>query len=384
MTNLIPKSALVAPGEAMKTAFQIGYIIEMALQAKTRGLDFPFHMTVGSSSGSPAAVVAAAAEPLDHSLGLDAICRFADKIRFPEILKKSGPGQWMRPYREAIEGILANDELLKWEKAFQSPTAVVIVATHLDIRSAIETWGTRFAELGEGLQRFVGDESVSLDKIAAEISTLSLAGASGLFVPCYFSTKPWPQDAPGPQPENWEVLQDADELRQVVAASTRIPPFMGMPMKYKDRVLFDGAWSDNVPAWLPPAFGIHRMFIVDCTHKGALYSRPITSYLQRQIGDTLDSTAARVRIVEQVTRARWVGRLRNRLETSRRHVKRPDPIDLKKISENFPKMEIYEDHLPQDAPNPYRFLAPKLEVIQDLYWRGVAAAKARAGQNSFP
>jgi len=361
----------------MKSSFQAGHIVEMVNQILDRGWEYPFRMVVGSSSGSPMAVAAATASPIKHDLARNAWLQFGKDLHGLEIARKSLSGDLTRPYREALEGIFNNTELLRWEEAYNSPTTIVIVATHLDVEYATKTWGGRFDALREGLQRLLDGDTFSYERVARELSAFSATGATGLFVPRYYSTKPWPSDAPQPKPDNWDVFKNADELRQIVAASTRIPPFTGMPIRHGEHILIDGAWSDNVPARLPPAFGVQQMYLVNCTHKGKLFDKPISSYPTRRANDLLEMATNGMRYLGQLTQSRLADRISSGLNTLGQYVKKPEPIDLERIQQDYPKLEIYEDHLPKEAPNPYRFWAPPQEDIRDLYGFGISAAQNR-------
>lgn len=378
MPSLSPNAGLLVTGEAMKTAFQAGYTLELARQAQALGWAHPFRVTVGSSSGSFAAVIGATEFLPDHDLGLKFCRQFAADLR-PHVFWK-GPleGRWELPYRAALERILDGHDLIDWAAAFESPTMIVIVATHIDVARASENWSDRFRVLADGIQRALGGQEVSVREVAGRIAELSAAGASGFMTPCYLSTKPWPREAPSSEPANWHVLKDADELRQAVVASTRIPPFTGMPLRFRDLVLIDGAWSDNAPAWLAPALGLERFFIVDCTHKGKLYSRPIGDYLRRRARLVLEEASDALQRFEPWNRGGRLDILNHVLRGAHDLMPRPEPIDLTDLESRADGLRILEDHLPADAPNPYRFLAPRTGVVERLYEVGVETALARA------
>lgn len=384
MTSLMPNAGLLVTGEAMKTAFQAGYTVELAAQARAQGWAHPFRVTVGSSSGSLAAVVGAVEDPPDHDLALRFCRRFTDDLRPHAFWKGPLHGRWELPYRRALEGILEDHDLIDWEKAFESPTMIVIVTTQVDVRAASGPWGDRLQVLTDGIQRALGGEDVSFLDVAARIAELSAAGASGLFTPCYFSSKPWPREAPGGPPENWHALQSPSELRQAVVASTRIPPFTGAPVRFGDRVLIDGAWSDNVPAWIAPALGLEEFFIVDCTHKGRLYQRPIGDFARRQTRRFLRGASRAVEWVEQLAPRVPFANADRWLKGIHDFTPRPEPIDLREIERSSEGLRIFEDHLPADSPNPYRFIAPQPEVVDRLYRLGVEKAKKRAADLPRP
>jgi predicted acylesterase/phospholipase RssA len=378
----MPNAGLLVTGEAMKTAFQAGYTVELMRQAADLGWAHPFRVSIGSSSGSLAAVVAALGDPPDHDLTLRFSQQFAADLRPGAFLSAARPGRWELPYRAALERIFDNHHLLQWDKAFDSPTTIVIVTTEVDVRAASGPWGDRLQVLADGVQRALGGEPVSFLEVAGRIAELSAVGTSGFLKPCYFSTKPWPREAPGSPPENWSVLNGPSELRQAVVASTRIPPFTGMPVKFGDRVLIDGAWSDNVPAWLAPALGIEKFFIVDCTRKGKLYRRPIGDYVRRQARTLLRGASRVTEWVEQLLPSADLETWDRNLRGLHDFTPNPTPIDLKGLEEGSPRLKIFQDHLTDDAPNPYRFWAPKPAVIEALYRLGVEKASARAADLS--
>ncbi len=384
MSSFVPNAGLLVTGEAMKNAFQAGYVVELSLQARALGWESPFRVVIGSSSGSLAAVVAGTGEPLDHDLALRFSRKFTEDLRPRAFLENPLQGRWELPYRAVLEGILEDQKLLNWEKAYASPAMIVIVATHVDLRRASESWGDRFRVLADGVQRSLGGEDVSFLDVAGRIAELSAAGASGLLTPCYFSTKPWPADAARPEPEGWRVLTSPEELKKAVLASTRIPPFTGMPVRFDDLVLIDGAWSDNVPAWIAPALGLESFFIVDCTHKGKLYQRPIGDYVRRQARAVLSGASRATEWVEQLAPRIPLGGAERWLQGIHDFTPRPEPIDLGEIERNSEGLRIFEDHLPADSPNPYRFIAPKPEVVDRLYRLGVERAKTRAADLPNP
>jgi predicted acylesterase/phospholipase RssA len=382
--SLFPNAGLLVTGEAMKTAFQAGYTVELASRAQSLGWALPFRLTVGSSSGSLAAVVGAVEDLPGHDLALEFCRRFADDLRPRAFWDGPLHGRWELPYRRALESLLEDHDLIDWERAFESPTMIVIVTTQVDVRAASEAWGDRFQVLADGVQRALGGEDVSFLDTVSRIAEMSAVGASGLLSPCYFSTKPWPREAPGRPPENWLTLESPSELRQAVVASTRIPPFTGAPVRFRDRVLIDGAWSDNVPAWIAPALGLGEFFIVDCTHKGKLYQRPIGDYVRRQARRILQGASRAAEWAEQLAPRVPVAGAERWFKGVHDFTPRPEPVDLGAIAACSEGLRIFEDHLPADSPNPYRFLAPRRDVVDELYRLGVESAEARAADLPRP
>ncbi len=105
-------------------AFQSGAVMELGQRLQEAGYgNQPFDFTIGSSSGSLVATVAASGARFDHDFVKDAWVEFgqATKLRF-------GGGHALNPYPAALQGIF-NRGLVDTNKASQSRTHLVVTAS---------------------------------------------------------------------------------------------------------------------------------------------------------------------------------------------------------------------------------------------------------------
>lgn len=367
----------VYPGEAWNAPFQTACIIEMCLQAQEKGWTHPYSLAVGSSSGSPMAVVAAAASPLDHNTALNAWKEFRRLLGPSEFVAKSRPGNFWRFVHDAVDTLFEESGLLEWDKAYESQTNVVIVVTAVDKEHGKEV-GSRWFD--EGLDHFTSATGrPSLDSIAGEISSLGAEGTTALFKPIYYATKPWPENAREDEPENYTVLANADALKNIVRASAWIPLVAGgWTMRFGEHNLIDSAWSNNVPIHLAAAMGGDYLHLVDCSRAGKLFDKPIFSYPQKHLGRSLDKASRLVGWLEERTASRAVSRLDRVVKTLRHNVPDPKPLDLEEI-ERANELDVWHDHLPAEHPKTPRFWPfPDEATIEDLYRVGVQAGNSRA------
>ncbi|HEX5036970.1 MAG TPA: patatin-like phospholipase family protein [bacterium] len=331
--------ALVLPGEAMWGAFQTGFANQMADQLRDAGYgQAPYRATVGSSSGSLVAT-ALAGGPVAHDFARSCWIEFGRAARFR-------PWELRNPYPAALQQVFDRG-LIDIEKAYQSPTQIILTAAHYNPED-LASFGRGWADLvASGVGRVFkrGRESASaLQERAADL----MEEGGKLFSPRFFTNKPkLPPSAEGS--EDWTVVKDSGEMRKAVEASSRIPFLYGNPIENGAELLIDGVFANNAPVHLALETGARHVFIVTSSKSGNVFDRPVQSILKRSGRKLLGRTG-----------------LCDLLSGTR-------PLDLDALRERYPGQEIHVVH-PDKEISVNRFFETDASVFSALYDMGVRMA----------
>jgi predicted acylesterase/phospholipase RssA len=329
--------ALVLPGEAMWGAFQTGFAFQLGLQLQEAGLgQAPYRATVGSSSGSLVATTTAAGGPFDHDFARSAWIEFGRATRF-------NPRKLQNPYPAALQGVF-NQGLVDVEKAYLSPTQVILTAAHYNPEDLASFGGQWIGLLAAGAGRLFKRRAEPVHERAARVME---AGAR-LFAPRFFTNKPLPVER-SEGTENWTVVRSAAELRTAVEASSRIPLLYGSPIEHGAETLIDGVFANNAPVELALQTGARHVFVVTSSKGGNVFDRPVQSLIRRHARKLLARTD-----------------FRDLLAPTK-------PLNLDALRRSYPDQRIHVVH-PDKEISVNRFFETRAEVLGALYDMGVRAA----------
>ncbi|NRA32086.1 MAG: patatin-like phospholipase family protein [Polyangiaceae bacterium] len=388
-----PRAAAIFPGEALKSPWQWGYAVEVAQICQRRRMREPYGLAIGSSFGSPLAAMMGGGARCGHEAVEAAWLRFREDLSVTRFAERSRLSDFSRPVQDAFVRLLDRSDLIDWDAAYDSPTNVVVVVTQVDVNGAGRELGEIWDAQADNVRALLEGKSTNFRSVAVGLGRILRA-----LQPRYYGTAEW---SAGTAPENYQTLANADELRRVVMASTRLPSITGgEPIYFEGRSLIDGAWSDNVPVPLALDWGAELIHVVDCCRGGKLYQKPILTYLQKQLGEVLDiAEGVTSVIVERIAPSgeeRYAppqlldsvipslfasaGRL---VSTLRERVEKPGSLDLAELREAHPSVEIWHDHLPASFPDTPRFLPlPAPNVLTSLYRTGIDSARERFAEDS--
>ena len=282
--------ALVLPGEAMWGAFQTGFAVELGARLRDAGQgDQPFALTVGSSSGSLVATLAAAGAPFDHKFTRQAWLNFGlatrSRLQGDRDLK-------INPYPMALQGVF-DQGLVDTERAYHSRTHLIVTAAHLEL------------------------------------------GAS-LFTSRYFTTKPHVATDTLFQGA-WSVVDSPGYLRRAVEASSRIPFIYGSPILDGASLFIDGVFANNAPVELALELGARHVFIITSSQKGLGFDRPVQSLIRRQLRSVLKGS--RLQNLVSSSGPLDLDDLRRRYPDRTIHVVHPkDPPPVNRFFESRPEV----------------------------------------------
>ncbi len=349
---LMPRVALVLPGDAMWGAFQTAFSIELAGQLEGLGYGAqPFDLTVGSSSGSLVATVAAAGTNIDHDLAHDSWVSFAQRTnRKRVVIQRALRGKFAPPHREAMAEIFSSG-LIDTAAAFASRSTVVVSASYFDKHRTLESTGLSAAALLDSLRHLLnrhhsrGTAELS-DRFVRLIET-----SAEIFSPRYFTSKSWRDHTEEQLPAQWNILRDKDEFLQAVMASSLVPYLYGKPEDVLGETLIDGVFSDNAPVELAFLFGATHVFVVNSSRKGNVFPRPVQSLIRRGLFKAIQTSP---RLAERLP-----------LEPAA-------PLDIKALEQRYPGQHIHVIS-PKKAPSVNRFFA-RPETVSHIYALGRQAA----------
>lgn len=369
--------ALVLPGEAMWGPFQTGFAVQMGeiLRAAGKG-DQPFSLAVGSSSGSLVAAIAAAGAPFDHKLTRDGWIEFGYATRL------LGGGR-LNPYPGALADIF-DRRVIDAERAFRSPTRLVMTASHYNRHGVEELREAAFAMAVSALQLMVAGASEGEIDLTKQAAAIVQAGTH-LFAPRYFTTRPWtqarppspessPRSSPRASDEEWIQVASPEHLRRAIEASSRIPLLYGDPISDGAHLFIDGVFADNAPVSLAVASGATDIIVVSSSRKGRLFNKPVQSMFCREILRLIAGvrqTAARLQSFPGGDRLAGAVAELDRIATI---IPRPEPIDLADLRSRHPGRRISVVH-PQNPPRVNRFLESDPRVLGRIYDMGREAAE---------
>lgn len=352
-------------------AFQTGFVIQMGARLREAGFgDQPYALTVGSSSGSLVATVAAAGAPFDHDFARNAWIDFG--------LASKVTRKRLNPHPAALREVFDRG-LVDTSRAFGSDTQVVLTAANYDPLGLRHLREEAAAVLGASLALFLaGPCEKTCERLAVNAAILVETGGL-LFAPHYFTNKPsLPERAQiekADRREHWTVVDGPAHLRQAVEASSRIPYLYGKPIELADGLLIDGVFADNAPVELALELGARTVFVVTSSKRGNVFPKPVQSLFQRGLHALLGSADKAAR---RLPSGPAVKRLRESLgELAKLDglVPDPRPLDLDSLRNRYPDRAIHVIHPDRVSFPVNRFFESRPEVFGGIYDMGVRAAE---------
>jgi len=351
----------------MYGAFQSGVVMELGQRLQSSGYGSqPFDLTIGSSSGSLVATVAAAGGPFDHNFVRNAWVEFGEATKIRP--RTSRP---FNPYPQALQNVFERG-LVNTEKASRSRTHLIVTASEYETDALANIRSAGYSALASGLKRFLTPDCDSPCDFLEKAGAFLEAGAC-LFAPVYYSNKPVSRAA-NLQDLTFRLTQDAQELRRAVEASSRIPFLYGIPLKEGGKHLIDGVFANNAPVELALELGVRNVFVVTSSKKGLVFDRPIQSLAKRQALNLLKQAEKAPKWLARLPRGRHILNGLRTLASVQDKITEPKPLDLDALRRRYPKQRIGVIH-PQEDIGVSRFFETRPEVLARLYEMGRESAR---------